>query len=103
MRINGYVTIYKLNTDITKYIAQNTFRCFYRLEKGSASEKSGMKGEDRLIVRIPAIGKIDISTGDYIYAGEKRMPDFDRKNAWRICNVCDNRCGTHPHYKVIAE
>ncbi len=71
------------------------------IEKSGIKEK-GFHSGSQCRIRIPSQKAMAISPGDYMSIGEfDGEPDI--RQVFRITEVCDNRRGGEPHYKMVAQ
>ena len=68
----------------------------------SGIKEKGFHPSGTATVRIPTNEHIEVLPGDYIQPGEHKSDEPDYGYALKITAVCDNRCGTLPHWKLLC-
>ncbi len=70
-----------------------------RITKSGIKEK-GFHREESAVVRIPGENDIPVACGDYFMKGQHTDDEPDYSRAFKVTEICDNRKGLSPHWKL---
>ncbi|MCR4692885.1 MAG: hypothetical protein K5664_03295 [Firmicutes bacterium] len=101
MTTDSIITIWHLNEDEESYKRQ-VFRAFVYKNIKAVSDKSGMKKDNTVKIRIPTQIDIPLSIGDYVRIG-KHTDSPIRGKDFKIVEFADNRKGANPHWRIVAQ
>lgn len=103
MKAERTITIWQFNEDsqtFVKCVFKNAHLHIRRKVAKSGIKEKGFHLSSTTVVRIPTRDNIDVACGDYITCGEHHGCEPDYSDAFKVTEICDNRRGYSPHWKI---
>lgn len=103
MMTNSGVTLWhfdKKSGGFTRIFFEKAYIFGVRKISENRLKQRGFYNEDCCSIRIPTEEDLDIRTGDYVCGGKCGDEVPDRKSAFKILEISDNRRGTSPHWRL---